>query len=101
MMKKLAAGVGVLVVVGFAVFMGLTSPPAWKVTHASRDVPDASSPDLANGETLFRAGDCAICHSSADQNDPTRLGGGRSLKSAFGTFYMPNISPDRHDGIGI
>ena len=31
---------------------------------------------------------------------PTRLGGGLALTSGFGTFYMPNISPDQADGIG-
>jgi mono/diheme cytochrome c family protein len=28
------------------------------------------------------------------------LGGGLALESRFGTFYAPNISPDRDDGIG-
>jgi mono/diheme cytochrome c family protein len=99
-MKTLATGVGVIVISGFAVFMGLTSPSAWESMHASRDAPDAGAPNLDNGKTLFRAGDCAICHSSANQRDLTRLGGGRALNSAFGTFYMPNISPDPQDGIG-
>ena len=30
----------------------------------------------------------------------TRLGGGLALVSPFGTFYVPNISPDPADGIG-
>ena len=34
------------------------------------------------------------------QEDKTRLGGGLGLKSPFGTFYVPNISPDPNDGIG-
>ena len=29
-----------------------------------------------------------------------KLGGGLGLKSPFGTFYVPNISPDPNDGIG-
>ncbi|WP_177197897.1 hypothetical protein [Paraburkholderia caballeronis] len=37
----------------------------------------------------------ATCHASVGQNDETRLGGGRELASASGTFRMPNISPDR------
>ena len=32
--------------------------------------------------------------------DKTRLGGGLALHSAFGTFYVPNISSDPKDGIG-
>jgi mono/diheme cytochrome c family protein len=98
--KRFVFGAGALVVLGFAVFMGLTTPAAWEVTHPSRDLPDAGAPDLVNGKTMFVTGDCAVCHSSADQNDATRLGGGRSLSSAFGTFYMPNISSDAEDGIG-
>ncbi len=30
----------------------------------------------------------------------TKLGGGLALNSPFGTFYVPNISPDPKDGIG-
>ena len=33
-------------------------------------------------------------------DDKTKLGGGLGLKSPFGTFYVPNISPDKNDGIG-
>ena len=36
----------------------------------------------------------------AGAEDKTRLGGGLGLPSPFGTFYVPNISPDPDDGIG-
>jgi len=39
-------------------------------------------------------------HAVPEAEDKTRLGGGLALKSPFGTFYVPNISSDRHDGIG-
>ena len=58
------------------------------------------APDLENGKTLFFAGGCASCHATPGQEDATRLGGGLALKSPFGTFHVPNISPDRSDGIG-
>src|SRR5690242_17498939 len=58
------------------------------------------SPDLANGRTMFQAGGCASCHASPGQKDTTRLGGGVVLKTAYGTFIAPNISPDKTDGIG-
>ena len=58
------------------------------------------SPNLDNGKTMFFAGGCASCHATPDQDDKTRLGGGLGLKSPFGTFYAPNISPDPNDGIG-
>jgi mono/diheme cytochrome c family protein len=61
-------------------------------------------PDLANGKTMFDIGGCASCHATPG-NDPgktdrRRLGGGLALASPFGTFYVPNISPDAADGIG-
>jgi mono/diheme cytochrome c family protein len=35
-----------------------------------------------------------------NQPDRLKLGGGLALPSPFGTFYIPNISPDPDDGIG-
>jgi mono/diheme cytochrome c family protein len=57
-------------------------------------------PDLANGRTMFYAGGCAGCHATRGQEDQTRLGGGAALKTPFGIFYPPNISPDAQAGIG-
>jgi hypothetical protein len=39
-------------------------------------------------------------HETPGQPDPLRLGGGFELKTPFGSFYPPNISPDPNDGIG-
>ncbi len=62
------------------------------------------TPNLANGRTMVDIGGCASCHAipnkDPDKVDRTRLGGGLALASPFGTFYVPNISPDRNDGIG-
>jgi mono/diheme cytochrome c family protein len=58
------------------------------------------TPDLANGKTMFVAGGCSSCHAVPNQPDRMRLGGGLALNSPFGTFYIPNISSDPHDGIG-
>jgi len=58
------------------------------------------SADLANGATLFHAGGCASCHATPGQDDKQRLGGGLALATAFGTFKVPNISPDRRSGLG-
>src|ERR687896_1822187 len=57
-------------------------------------------PNLENGRTMFIAGNCASCHATPNQEDATKLGGGLRLKSPFGTFHAPNISPDEHDGVG-
>ena len=53
----------------------------------------------ARGAYLFAAADCASCHTDA-KNGGAPLGGGRALKTAFGTFFTPNISSDREHGIG-
>ena len=58
------------------------------------------APDLANGAAMFYAGGCSSCHATPQQKDPARLGGGLALKTNFGTFKVPNISPDPAYGIG-
>lgn len=52
-----------------------------------------SDPDPVNGELMFHAGSCAACHESD-------LRGGLELQTDFGTFRVPNISPDKVTGIG-
>ena len=52
---------------------------------------------LERGEYLVRAGGCFSCH-TVPGGQP--LAGGRALKTPFGTFYSPNITPDLATGIG-
>ncbi|MEA3413781.1 MAG: cytochrome c [Pseudomonadota bacterium] len=54
---------------------------------------------VKHGEIVFRAAGCAGCHTDAD-NDGAFVAGGHALKSPFGTFYSPNITPDPEYGIG-
>lgn len=95
MIRKMVIATAAAVVCGAGAFWVLTMPQA---------VPaNALGPhriDLANGKEMFEAGGCASCHAVPGQPDRTRLGGGLALRSPFGTFYAPNISPDRDDGIG-
>lgn len=75
----------------------------WLVTMpevVAADTLASRSPDLANGETVFNASGCASCHATPGQKDRLVLGGGLALASPFGTFHVPNISPDPNDGIG-
>lgn len=55
--------------------------------------------DAATGEVLFAAGGCANCHTDRKNKGPL-LGGGVPIKTAFGTFYGPNISSHPEFGIG-
>ena len=56
------------------------------------------SADLDNGKTLFHASACASCHGLADQLDT--LAGGLKISTKLGTFYTPNITPNKEHGIG-
>ncbi|MBB2695754.1 UNVERIFIED_ORG: mono/diheme cytochrome c family protein [Rhizobium esperanzae] len=49
---------------------------------------------------VFAAGGCASCHASPGQPDRLKLGGDLALASPYGTFRVPNISPDPQAGIG-
>lgn len=95
MLRKLIVAGAVALVIGLAAFWFLTIPAT---VPASALGP--YTPDLANGKVMFYAGGCASCHAVPKQEDKTRLGGGLGLRSPFGTFYVPNISSDRTDGIG-
>ena len=94
-MRRVLIALVALLVLGFAVFWIVTIPA---VIPASALPP--RTPDLANGKVMFYAGGCASCHATPGQQDPTHLGGGLALASPFGTFFPPNISSDRKDGIG-
>jgi mono/diheme cytochrome c family protein len=80
----------------FGVYGWLTATPSALVLVTEA----AYTPDLANGQTTFNAGGCSSCHAVPGQPDRLKLGGGLALASPFGTFYVPNISPDPTDGIG-
>lgn len=80
---------------GFGVFWWLTVPAA---VASSELTPYA--PNLANGLAAFNAGGCSSCHAVPNQPDRLKLGGGLAMPSPFGTFYVPNISPDPAYGIG-
>ena len=94
-MRKLLIAAASVVVLGVVAFWIITAP----ATVPASALPPYT-PDLANGKVMFYAGGCASCHASVGQQEPTRLGGGLALGSPFGTFYAPNISPDRDAGIG-
>src|SRR5262245_62322796 len=55
--------------------------------------------DAKRGEYLMKAGGCLGCHTE-DKKDAVPFAGGRALKTPFGTFYGPNITPHPQAGIG-
>jgi len=55
--------------------------------------------DAKRGQYLAQAGGCLACHTE-NRKDAAPFAGGRALKTPFGTFYGPNITPDPQAGIG-
>ncbi len=59
----------------------------------------APTEQQSRGQYLVNAGGCVTCHTE-DRDGAAPLAGGRELVSPFGTFYSPNITPDKKTGIG-
>jgi mono/diheme cytochrome c family protein len=95
MLRRILLILAAAAAAGWAVFWWLTIP----AVVSAQSLPP-HTPDLANGLIIFNAGGCSSCHATPDQPDRLKLGGGLALPSPFGTFYVPNISPDMADGIG-
>ena len=93
--RRLLTALFALALLGLAAFYLLTQPS----TLAAEQFRPRTA-DLANGATLFNIGGCSSCHATPKQDDHLRLGGGLALQSPFGTFKVPNISPDPKAGIG-
>jgi mono/diheme cytochrome c family protein len=95
MSRRIVLAIVMAVVAALGAYWWLTTP----VTGVSVTEP-AHAPNVANGQIIFNAGGCSSCHAVPGQPDRLKLGGGLALTSPFGTFYVPNISPDPADGIG-
>jgi mono/diheme cytochrome c family protein len=97
MRMRLAAIAVAILVVAAALAWFLTAPQPLRA-----DEFPAHEPDVANGERIFYAGGCTSCHAAptAKGADKLKLSGGLELKTDFGTFRVPNISPDPDTGIG-
>lgn len=55
--------------------------------------------NIKRGEYLAKVANCIGCHTE-DREGAVPFVGGRALKTPFGTFYGPNITPDCDVGIG-
>jgi mono/diheme cytochrome c family protein len=95
--RTLVSSLVVLLAAGFGIAWAITAP---RPRFAADDARLHGEGDATRGQQIFAAGACASCHASPGQGDRLRLGGGLALASPFGTFRVPNISPDAKDGIG-
>jgi mono/diheme cytochrome c family protein len=75
----------------FALGLSLSIPP---------EISEAGNFErIERGRYLFDAAGCYGCHTDT-KNKGMPLAGGRALKTPFGVFFSPNITPDKENGIG-
>lgn len=86
-----AIALAVLISMGIAIYM------VQPVNGPARDL--SLAPNVENGTYLISVGGCIACHTDK-KTGRAFLSGGPALKSPFGTFYAPNITPDKQYGIG-
>lgn len=96
-MRKWLIRLVALAIVAGAAGLYVTRP----ATLGAADLP-SHDPDAAAGERMFHAGGCTSCHAApgAEGDAKLVLSGGLELKTPFGIFVVPNISPDPAAGIG-
>ncbi len=92
-MRRLLILVVIIGVFGLGVAAYLLKP----VQGPERDL--TLTADAARGAYLIRLGGCVACHTDVKNKVP-ELAGGAALKTVFGDFIPPNITPDPDAGIG-
>jgi len=65
----------------------------WSLPSAAADTA------VERGAYVTRAAGCVSCHTDK-KGKGVPFAGGRALETPFGTFYSPNITPDKATGIG-
>ncbi len=96
--RRTLVGLGILFVTFFCISIALIKP---KYKYQFNPQPSELTYNLSNGERVFNASGCGSCHLDPNGSTPSLiLAGGHALKTDFGTFYSPNISPHKIYGIG-
>lgn len=96
MLRTAAQAIAIILLSGQAMGQAAEKPSVTGVTGVT-GVPRVA--DVARGEYLVKAGGCLGCH-TAEKKDAVPFAGGRGLKTPFGLFYGPNITPHPQAGIG-
>ena len=92
-MKRALVVAALVVVAGIAAFYFLSQEKLRKSIPRTGD----RAQQVAHGEYLARIGDCMACHTTSGG---AAYAGGVQIPTPFGTFYVPNITPDPETGIG-
>lgn len=92
--------IGCILMVCCASAMALT--PLEKTTYPTYPTIPAEKDSalVRQGEYLSKMGDCIACHTNMDEGTGV-FAGGLPIATPFGTFYSPNITPDKKTGIGL
>ena len=99
-MRRWLRNVGLIAVASMAfAILGYTFvlPNIWSPT-APRPMQGVTG-NAETGAYLVRAAGCVACHTNIKAKSPL-FAGGPPLKTPFGTFYGPNLTPDKQAGIG-
>ncbi len=78
---------------GMAAYLFFGGPEPRQITAS------AGSGDAVRGTYLARMSGCIACHTDS-KGGGALLAGGAAIETPFGTFYGPNITPDKRTGIG-
>lgn len=70
--------------------------PTYPPTHSATGDEETL---IKRGEYLAKMGDCISCHTDV-KGGSAAYSGGLPIDTPFGTFYSPNITPDKETGIG-
>src|SRR5688572_21188147 len=71
--------------------------PGWNEVAFPTSPPGNTADVVARGSYLAKAGDCLACHTGRG-GEP--YAGGREIKTDYGSFISPNITPDKETGLG-
>ncbi|MBU1176653.1 MAG: cytochrome c [Alphaproteobacteria bacterium] len=85
--------IGILAVIGLGLALYFLKP----VNGPARDLTLVG--DATRGAYLLVLGDCVACHTDAKAGKAP-FSGGPALRTPFGSFFAPNITPDPDHGIG-
>ncbi|MEO8757799.1 MAG: cytochrome C [Devosia sp.] len=94
-MRLLRWFIGVIAIVAIGVGLYMLTP----VRGPARDTTLVG--DVTRGAYVIRLGGCVTCHTDPKNKDALLAGSPNAgLKTPFGTFYPPNITSSKTDGIG-
>lgn len=97
MRTKLVIGVVALAVAGGAAGWAMSTPRPITAAELPQHVAD-----IANGERMYHVAGCISCHKPGKESGiaATVPAGGSAFKTPVGTFYPPNLTPDKETGLG-